>query len=168
MHQGGRSGNQNEGLTPSQYSSQHSPTATATAVRPTMRSRRETKSGERKRTKGRGTASATTSTTARRPGAWVRAVQEVTRGGSAYGPPPEPDVRATALKRAACASPRGRRKSQPVRGGGASSSTGSLSPPFIFLYLWAAAVILFSTSLIDLKKNYIQLSEPSNIQDFDN
>ena len=61
--------------------------------------------------------------------------RENQRGGSAFGPPPEPDVRATALKRAACASPRARRKSQPVRGGGASSSTGSLSPPFIFLYL---------------------------------
>ena len=75
---------------------------------------------------------------------------EVTRGGSACGPPPEPDAWATAIKRPARASPRGRRKSQPVRGGGASSTTGSFSPPFIFLYLWAAAVILFSTSLIDL------------------
>ena len=34
----------------------------------------------------------------------MRAVKEVTRGGSACGPPPEPDSRVPALTRAACAS----------------------------------------------------------------
>jgi len=39
-----------------------------------------------------------------RPAPQVRVALEVTRGGSACGPPPEPDAWVTALTRAACAS----------------------------------------------------------------
>ena len=110
--------------------------------------RRRSRGRIERKSKERGTASVTPRT-GRKTGTVTEGTSRSIKEWIGLGPPPEPDVRATALKRAACASQRGRRKSQPVRGGGASSSTGALSPPFIFLYLWAAAVILFSTSLID-------------------
>ena len=81
-----------------------------------MRTERRRRRGRREiKSKGRGTASVTPRT-GRKTGTVTEGTSRSIKGWIGLGPPPEPDVRATALKRAACASPRGRRKSQPVRG----------------------------------------------------